>query len=118
MRRNQVQAQTQALMLCGRWLRVSRRGLALGNSCGCSFDVAIESGQLDELLFAHCIERFTHRPPLLKWLQSHAASRRARRIDHLLQELAEGTVTLPPTDTREFMRALEVSIASIEEHHG
>jgi len=25
---------------------------------------------------------------------------------------------LPPADTRAFMHALEVSIASIEEHHG
>ena len=42
----------------------------------------------------------------------------SRRIDRLLQDLAEGTSPLPPADTRAFMHALEVSIASIEEHHG
>jgi hypothetical protein len=56
---NKRQIQTKALMLCGRWLRVSRRGIALGSSCGCNFDVAIESGQLDELLLDHYIDLFS-----------------------------------------------------------
>ena len=118
MKRSQLQTQTQALMLCGRWLRVSRRGLAMGGSCGCSFDSMIESGQLDDLLFEHCLERFTNRPPLQQWLRTHAARPASRRIDRLLQDLAEGTNPLPLADTRAFMHALEVSIASIEEHHG
>ena len=117
MKRSQLQTQTQALMLCGRGLRVSRRGLAMGGSCGCSFDPVIESGQLDDLLFEHCLERFTNRPPLQQWLKTHAAKPAPRRIDRLLQDLAQGTSPLPAADTRAFMQALEVSIASIEEHH-
>lgn len=114
---NKRQIQTKALMLCGRWLRVSRRGIALGSSCGCNFDVAIESGQLDELLLDHYIDLFSNRPSLSQWLNSHAASARSRRVDGLLQDLAEGTAKLPLDDSNDFMSALEVSIASVEEYH-
>ena len=114
---NKRQIQTKALMLCGRWLRVSRRGIALGSSCGCNFDVAIESGQLDELLLDHYIDLFSHRPNLSKWLNSHADKTRSSRVDRLLQDLVEGTAKLPLDDSKDFMSALEVSISSIEEYH-
>jgi hypothetical protein len=118
MKRVQIRPQTQALILCGRWLRVSRRGLAMGGNCGCNFDTVIESGQLDDLLFEHCIQRFNDRPALHRWLQSHATQGSQRRIDRLLQTLAQDPTALRPADSRAFMQALEVSIASIEEHHG
>ena len=112
-----VAARTQALMLFGRWLRVSRRGVAVMSGCGCGFDMAIELGELDEMILDYLQQKFSGNAGIRTFVSTYLVGAKKNGLQHLLETLANGEHKLQPQAVLQLLAPIEVSIASIEENH-
>jgi hypothetical protein len=112
-----TKAGAQALLLFGRWLRVSRRGVSMMNGCGCGFDLAIELGEVDELILDYLQQKFSKTADLKSFIGGYLAGKQKTGIQRLLEALASGDHKLQADDVLQLLNAVEVSVASIEENH-
>jgi len=104
-------------MLFGRWLRVSRRGVAVMTGCGCGFDMAIELGELDLMILEYLQQKFSRTSGIKRFVSAYLADEKKNGIQRLLETLANGNHKLQPDAVIQLSAAIEVSVSSIEENH-
>jgi len=109
--------QAQALLLYGRWLRVSRRGVSVMNGCSCGFDQAIELGELDAMILDYLLQKFSVTPESANFIKPYLKRNKPNGLQHLLEALTGISHGISSEQAVCILNAIEVSISSIEEHH-
>lgn len=109
--------QAQALLLYGRWLRVSRRGVSVMNGCACGFDQAIELGELDAMILDYLLQKFSEAPQSARFIKPFLSRKKPNGLQRLLEALTDVSHGMSSDQAVCILNAIEVSIASIEEHH-
>jgi hypothetical protein len=103
--------------MCGRWMRISRRGLSVMAGCLCGFDTAIEVGELDAMVLDYLGDRHVGHSLIGQWIAGFAQPQQGSGVLRLLQALAQGGHGLDVRAAKGVLDALEPTIASIEEQH-
>jgi hypothetical protein len=113
----QAQVQARALLMCGRWMRISRRGVSVMAGCLCGFDAAIEVGELDAMVLDYLGDRHAGQAPIEQWIAGFAQPQPGGGVLRLLQALAQAGHGLDARAADAVLDALEPTVASIEEQH-
>lgn len=108
----------QATVLYARWQRCGQGRLALAGGCACLSSAPVQIEGLDGMILDHLHRRFAKRPRLSNRLEEalRQADQGQQGLSELLQALAYPECDLPARDLRALIEALEICIASIEEH--
>lgn len=108
----------QATVLYARWQRCGQGRLALAGSCACLSSAPVQIEGLDSMILDHLYRRFAKRPRLSNRLEQalRQADQGQQGLSELLQALAHPDYDLHARDLRLLIEALEICIASIEEH--
>jgi hypothetical protein len=101
--------------MCGRWMRISRRGLSVMAGCLCGFDTAIEVGELDAMVLDYLGDRHAGQAAAEQFIAGFA--QQGNGVLRLLQALAQGGHGLDARAADAMLAALEPTISSIEEQH-
>ena len=115
--KTRVDLQGRALRLFGQWRRVSRSGIPSLNSCQCSYDVDLDTQDLDPLMLEYLSNKFPQSDALqtlLNQYQSDGARFRSC-VSWLLDDVVKSEVKIPDAELEQVLDALEISINSIEE---
>jgi hypothetical protein len=115
--KTRVDLQGRALRLFGQWRRVSRSGIPSLNSCQCSYDVDLDTQDLDPLMLEYLSNKFPQSDDLqtlLRQYQSDGARFRSC-VSWLLDDVVKSEVKIPDAELEQVLDALEISINSIEE---
>ena len=111
------QVQARALLMCGRWMRIGRRGVSVMAGCMCGFDTAIEAGELDAMVLDYLCERHAGQAATQRFLAGFVQSQQGGGVLGLLKALAQEGHGLDARAADALLAALEPTISSIEEQH-
>ena len=108
-----------ALQLLGRWQRVCNGHVAFANACACVFGAAVELNDFDDLILDYLCNKFADQPAIGAYIQASAvpAPQAPATLRTLLRKMATAPGEAPGNQAMAILRALEGSIASIEEQH-
>ena len=111
------QVQARALLMCGRWMRIGRRGVSVMAGCMCGFDTAIEAGELDAMVLDYLCERHAGQAATQRFLAGFVQPQQGGGVLALLKALAQEGHGLDARAADALLAALEPTISSIEEQH-
>lgn len=116
---NTVDVSVLALQLLGRWQRVCNGHVAFANACACVFGAAVELSDFDDLILDYLCNKFTAAPEVAAAIEDTAvpAPGAPGSLRTLLRKIAAAPAVIPDGQALAVLRALEASIASIEEQH-
>ena len=103
--------------MCGRWMRIGRRGVSVMAGCMCGFDTAIEAGELDAMVLDYLGERHAGQAATQRFLAGFVQSQQGGGVLALLKALAQDGHGLDARAADAVLAALEPTISSIEEQH-
>ena len=108
-----------ALQLLGRWQRVCNGHVSFANGCACVFGAAVELNDFDDLILDYLRNKFPGQAAVAAYIDgaSVAAAGAAPSLKALLRKVAAAPAEVPLAQAEGLLRALETSIASIEEQH-
>ncbi|HEX4326327.1 MAG TPA: hypothetical protein VH105_05880 [Burkholderiales bacterium] len=108
-----------ALQLLGRWQRVCNGHVAFANACACVFGAAVELNDFDDLILDYLRNKFPGQPEVAAYIDAAAvpAPGAPASLKTLLRKVAAAPAEVPLAQAGALLRALETSIASIEEQH-
>lgn len=116
---NTADVSVLALQLLGRWQRVCNGHVAFANACACVFGAAVELSDFDDLILDYLCNKFTDAPRVSAYIEEAAvpAPGAPASLRTLLRKIAATPGEVPDAQGLPVLRALEASIASIEEQH-
>ena len=116
---NNADISVLALQLLGRWQRVCNGHVAFANACACVFGAAVELNDFDDLILDYLCNKFPEQPAVAAWIKAAAAPAPQAPVSlrALLRKIAAAPAEAPGGQALAILRALETSIASIEEQH-
>ena len=116
---NNADVSVLALQLLGRWQRVCNGHVAFANACACVFGAAVELNDFDDLILDYLCNKFPEQPAIAAWIKAAAAPAPEAPVSlrALLRKIAAVPAEAPGGQALAILRALETSIASIEEQH-
>ncbi|MDB5804198.1 MAG: hypothetical protein JWN73_1520 [Betaproteobacteria bacterium] len=108
-----------ALQLLGRWQRVCNGHVAFANACACVFGAAVELNDFDDLILDYLRNKFPGRAEVAAYIDAASvpAPGAPPSLKGLLRKVAAAPAEVPQAQAGPLLRALEASIASIEEQH-
>lgn len=108
-----------ALQLLGRWQRVCNGHVAFANACACVFGAAVELNDFDDLILDYLRNKFPGQAAVAAYIDtaSVAAAGATPSLKALLRKVAAAPGDVPLGQAEALLRALEGSVASIEEQH-
>jgi hypothetical protein len=108
-----------ALQLLGRWQRVCTGHVAFANACACVFGAAVDLSDFDDMILDYLRNKFPDQPEVAAYIDAAAVAAPGAPVSlkAMLRQVAAMPAEVPLGQAGTLLRALETSIASIEEQH-